>query len=251
MKIMRWELWEPWYEKIADRLKLDRNADEEAAKLLDGLLPKPKIKAIEKIVRGHDCIVFGAGPSLDEDLRKLKRAGHLDKVLISADGATSAVMQYRDPEIIVTDLDGAVEDQLDAWRRGSWLVVHGHGDNLGQVRKFVPKLKERIIGTTQVKPFGKLFNFGGFTDGDRAAFTAHELGSSNIFLVGMDLGSKIGKHSGIKVSKRKLMKLDICGELLSWLAGDLGAHIVNMTTAGEPIDSIQNKPILSEFLCLK
>ena len=131
---MRWELWGPWYDKIVDRLKLDKKADKEAAKLLDSFLPEPDIKTIGKIIRGRDCIVFGAGPSLEEDLKRLKREGYLNKVLISADGATSAVMKYRDPEIIATDLDGAVDDQLEAWHRGSWLVVHGHGDNVPQIR---------------------------------------------------------------------------------------------------------------------
>jgi uncharacterized Rossmann fold enzyme len=167
----------------------------------------------------------------------------LDKTLIAADGATSAVLEYRDPEIIVTDLDGIVKDQLEAWQRGTWMVVHAHGDNVVQVRKMVPKLKERIIGTTQVEPFGRLYNFGGFTDGDRAAFMAHELGAKRIYLAGMDLGSKIGKHSGDKDVKRKLIKLKICGELLAWLAGELGANITNLTSKGEEIPNVRREEL--------
>jgi len=234
MKIMRWELWEPWYNKIAERLKLDKKADEDAAELLDGLLPRPDIKKIEKMILRNDCVVFGAGPSLDENLKMLKNTGYLRKVLISADGATSAVMKYRNPDVIVTDLDGNVEDQLRAWRLGAWIIVHAHGDNIVQVRNFLPMIKERIIGTTQVKPFGKLFNFGGFTDGDRAAFMAHELGSPRIFLAGMDLGPKIGKYSGKKDRERKLIKLEICGELLSWLSDELGANVVDLTKDWKP-----------------
>ena len=240
---MRWELWEPWYDRIADRLKLDKKADLAASKLLNSLLPAPDIQGVGKIIGGRNCIVFGAGPSLDEDLKRLEKAGRLDDVLISADGATSAVMKYRRPEVIVTDLDGVVEDQLEVWKHGSWLVVHGHGDNVAHIREFVPAVKERIIGTTQAKAFGRLFNFGGFTDGDRAAFMAHELEAGKISLAGMDLGPRIGKHSGNKDFKRKLMKLEICGELLSWLAGDLGAPIVNLTSSGKKIDSIQNESI--------
>jgi uncharacterized Rossmann fold enzyme len=117
------------------------------------------------------------------------------------------------------------------------MVVHAHGDNITQVRRILPKLSERVIGTTQVEPFGKLYNFGGFTDGDRAAFIAHELGASKIWLAGMDLGTKIGKRSGDKDVKQKLIKLAICGELLAWLAGELNANIVNLT-GGEPIPNI-------------
>jgi len=235
---MRWEIWKPWYGQIAERLKLNQGADEDAAKVLDGFLPSPDIQKLTNIIRGHECVVFGAGPSLDIDLKKLERAGYLNKVLIAADGATSAVLRYRNPEIIVTDLDGLVDDQLEAWRQGSWLVVHAHGDNVAQVRKIIPQLNERIIGTTQIEPFGKLFNFGGFTDGDRAAFMAHELGASKMYLAGMDLGTKIGRHSGDKDIKRKLIKLEICRELLTWLAGEFNANLINLTSGGELIPKI-------------
>jgi len=235
---MRWGLWRPWYDEIVRRLNLDIAADEAAAKILNDILPKPEIEKLTSLVKEKECIVLGAGPSLDNDLKKLKRAGLLNKTLIAADGATSAVLEYRNPEIIVTDLDGVVKDQLEAWQRGSWMVVHAHGDNVSQVRKIAPKLKERVVGTTQVEPFGRLYNFGGFTDGDRAAFMAHELGASNIYLAGMDLGSKIGRHSGDKDVKRKITKLKICGELLAWLAGELGAKLINLTSHGEPIPNV-------------
>ncbi|MCS7131557.1 MAG: DUF115 domain-containing protein, partial [Hadesarchaea archaeon] len=182
--------------------------------------------------------------SLDEDLIRLEQAGYLKKVLIAADGATSAVIKYRRPDIVVTDLDGEVEDQLRAWRLGSWLVVHAHGDNLERILNIAPKLKERVVGTTQVKPFGRLYNFGGFTDGDRAAFMAHELQASRIFLAGMDLGKRVGKYSGAKDLARKLVKLAICKELLAWLAGELRAGLVNLTSGGEDIPNVPRESII-------
>ena len=241
---MRWEIWRPCYDRIVRELSLNRKADQDAAEILDKSLPEPELAGLNNIVRGHECIVFGAGPSLDIDLERLERAGFLDKTIIAADGATSAVLKYRNPEIIVTDLDGNVDDQLDAWRHGSWAAVHAHGDNIGQIRKIVPKLKERVIGTTQVEPSGKLYNFGGFTDGDRAAFMAHELGASKIYLAGMDLGTKIGKHSGDKDLSRKLIKLKICKELLAWLAGELKANIVNLTSHGESIPKVPSAVVI-------
>jgi hypothetical protein len=243
---MRWETWKPRYEEIVQRLKLDRRADEGAALALDAILSPPEFSRFESIVRGKDCVVFGAGPSLDGDLERLKRAGLLNKALITADGATSALLRYRRPEIIVTDLDGRVEDQLEAWREGSWLVVHAHGDNVKVVKEVVPKLKERVIGTTQIKPFGKLYNFGGFTDGDRAAFMAHELGASRIYLAGMDLGTEIGRYSGDKNRGRKLIKLEICGELLSWLTRELGAPVVNLTSGGKAIPGVEHMDFSTE-----
>ena len=240
---MRWELWHPWYDDIVRRLGLNRRADRQAAERLNVLLPRPNIQGLKNIIRGRDCIVFGAGPSLDADLERLEPVGFLNKVLIAADGATSAVIKHRNPDIVVTDLDGEVEPQLAAWHRGAWLVVHGHGDNLERVEQVVPNLRERVIGTIQTQAFGKLFNFGGFTDGDRAAFMAHELGASKIYLAGMDLGSKIGRHSGDKDLERKLIKLKICGELLTWLAGELGAELINLTGQGELLPNVPKEKL--------
>lgn len=180
---------------------------------------------------------------MDSDLARLERTGFLNRVLIAADGATSAVIKHRNPDIVVTDLDGEVDSQLAAWHRGAWLVVHGHGDNLELVEQVVPNLQERVIGTIQTRTLGKLFNFGGFTDGDRGAFVAHELGASKIYLAGMDLGQKIGRHSGDKDLKRKLIKLKICGELLAWLAGELGAKLINLTGQGESIPNVPKEEL--------
>lgn len=240
---MHWTLWQPWYNQITEKLKLDKEADHNTAKTLENTLPKPKIINLAKLVNDKECIIFGAGPSLETDLKKIKQANWLNKTLISADGATSAVIKYRNPDIIVTDLDGNINDQLAAWTQGSWLVIHGHGDNLKKVREITPKLDERVIGTTQTKAFGKLHNFGGFTDGDRAAFMARELGASKIYLAGMDLGKKIGRHSGQVEKERKLAKLEICKDLLSWLAEEFGANLVNITTSGKDISQVPREEI--------
>ncbi len=238
---MRWNLWAPQYHRIVEQLGLDQEADRDVAEVLERILLEPDIPGLKEAVSGRDCVVLGAGPSLDEDLEKLERGGWMDKPLISADGATSALVEYRPPDIVVTDLDGNVDDQRTAWRRGSWMVVHAHGDNLEQIHETAPKLGERVIGTTQVEPFGKLYNFGGFTDGDRAAFMAHELGASRIYLAGMDLGEEIGRYSGDKDPERKSIKLGICKELLAWLAGELGAKLINLTSGGENIPNVRRE----------
>jgi hypothetical protein len=217
---------------------IDEEDDKKAAGVLNDLVPTPDIKKISEVLKGRDCVVLGAGPSLEEDLDKLRRARYLDKVLVAVDGATTAVLKYKVPNVIVTDFDGNVQHQLKAWRQGAWLVVHAHGDNIPQLKRIVPQLNERVIGTTQVKPFGKLFNFGGFTDGDRAAFMAHEVGATKIYLAGMDLGSKIGKYSGSKNMDRTLVKLRFCREMLTWLSSDLGARMINLTSHGEQIPRI-------------
>jgi uncharacterized Rossmann fold enzyme len=240
---VHWRVWRPWYTNIVERLGLDPEADLKSAKVLNDIIPNPDVVEIKKLVHGKDCIVLGAGPSIEEDLKKLESRGWMDKLFVSADGATSALLEYRPPDIIVTDLDGNIRDQFKAWRGGSCITLHAHGDNLDKIQEVAPEIDRRVIGTTQVEPFDKLFNFGGFTDGDRAAFMAHELGASRIYLAGMDLGEEIGRYSGDKDLKRKIVKLSICEELLTWLAGDLGAKLINLTTKGENIPKVPREAL--------
>ncbi len=49
----------------------------------------------------------------------------------------------------------------------------------------VPQLGN-IIGSTQVQPLENVFNFGGFTDGDRCVFLAKEFQASGIMMIGFD-----------------------------------------------------------------
>jgi uncharacterized Rossmann fold enzyme len=135
----------------------------------------------------------------------------------------------------VTDLDGRIEDIIEACNRGSIVVIHAHGDNIDAMLKWVPKIMEnneaKVFGTSQVEPSPPVIhNFGGFTDGDRAAFLAEEMDARTITLAGMDLGETIGKYSKDRSSKQlsrqekdkwltnKRTKLRFAKELLEWLA---------------------------------
>jgi len=199
---MRYEEWEGFYKKIREDLGISEEADREAARLLDTLVEPPELERLEGRIREREVALFGAGPSLEE--MKAVPSG----VRISADGATSFLME-RDivPDIIVTDLDGRIEDLVSANERGSLVVVHAHGDNAKLIERHAKKF-ERPLGTTQTRPFGNLLNFGGFTDGDRAAYLAEHFGASRIDLYGMDFGTQIGKYSFSMSSERKLKKLE-------------------------------------------
>lgn len=243
---MKWETWKPRYEEIVKRLELDPEMDRKASEILSDIITESDISEMREKIEGKECIIFGAGPSLEEDLERLDEEGWLGKkVLIATDGATAGVMDYVNPEVIVTDLDGNTDVQLEAWYEGAWMVVHGHGDNIDKIKEFVPKLEERVVGTTQVESTDSLYNFGGFTDGDRAAFLAYELGASKIYLAGMDLGENIGKFSGEFDREEKLVKLSICKDLLSWL-GEMNDNVVNITSGGEDIPNIPQEKITSE-----
>jgi len=56
------------------------------------------------------------------------------------------------------------------------------------------------MGTAQCRPPPGLYNFGGFTDGDRCVFLAQELGAAKIKLVGFD-------YEDESVTPRKKKKL--------------------------------------------
>jgi uncharacterized Rossmann fold enzyme len=81
------------------------------------------------------------------------------------------------------------------------------------VKEMVPKLKS-VIGTTQAAPFDHVYNFGGFSDGDRCVFLAKEFGARSIRIIGFDLDDT-------NVTPKKLKKLKWARKLL----GDLGFNL--------------------------
>jgi uncharacterized Rossmann fold enzyme len=231
--------WLPYYDAIAKDLGIDAEKDTIAARMLaDGLKKNGKIHPrdevlmeLERTIEGKDVLVFGAGPDLEMELDKLvevKRTGGrwkipstAEDVIIAADGATSTIMSRGlVPHIIVTDLDGGTEDQIHCLSRGSIMLVHGHGDNMKTISNIVPRLFGSVLGTTQVDPSegGGLDNFGGFTDGDRAAFTAQHFGARSIMLLGFnfnEVGPKI-TDGGIRISDVDPMESEFKFKKLAW-----------------------------------
>jgi hypothetical protein len=226
------------YEEIAKTLGLDAEADRKAAELLDGLVAEADARRLT-MLKGACVIVFGAGPSLQEDLGRVKAAG-LDRscVLIAAGGAIKALLDAGIiPHVHVTDLDGDAQATLEANKKGCITIVLAHGDNMELVREQVPHLKE-VIGTTQTKPFGRLRNFGGFSDGDRAAYLAEHYGARIIALAGMDFGRKIGEYSGSRDAKFTRKKLTIGKRMLEELVEKSKSKIVNLTEGGVELEGI-------------
>ena len=187
---MDFEQWEPIYLQILDDLGFSRKEDESAALLLSNLLvgtSSADIDVLDTLVRGRDVLVCGNAPCLSNDLDVVDIK---DQLVIAADGATTVLLD-RDviPDIIVTDLDGDIEKEITANKKGSTMVVHAHGDNTKKLLKYVPLMKD-IIGTTQARPLVNVHNFGGFSDGDRCVFLALEFNASSITLAGFDLNDE-------------------------------------------------------------
>lgn len=252
---MDFEKWRPWYERIVAEFGFDRDADQRSADLLDRLLAGKAVdpSEIRHLVEDMTVVIFGCGPSVERNLREFQ-ASTLDgkAVTIAADGATTPVLRTGRfvPDIIVTDLDGRVRDIAEARRKGAIIAVHAHGDNMPALRRWVPVFAS-ALGTTQVEPRTHVHNFGGFTDGDRAAFLAEEARAARIILAGMDLGTVVGKYSkpghaaDFDASPEKARKLSMAKELLTWLASWAEAEILNATGLGEKIEGLKNAPFSS------
>ena len=237
---MEFGLWEKYYTEILDDFGFSRENDEKSAKLLDEILSTEgclTLNDLAEIVGFSDkFIVFGAGPSLKEHVLDLKENYDLkDYVLVSADGATTALIEERiAPDIVATDLDGNIDDILIANIRGANVVIHAHGDNIENIASFTPFF-DNILGTTQAQPVGNLYNFGGFTDGDRALFLAVALGASEIILAGMDFGDIVTKYSRPKLENTlekaddfKKKKLLYAEKFTNWIIENENVEIINL-----------------------
>lgn len=237
---MEFGLWERYYKEILDDFGFSRSDDEKSAKVLDEILAEEgclTLDDLSQIVGFSDkYIVFGAGPSLKEHIIQLKENYDLkDYVLISADGATTALIEEKiAPDIVVTDLDGNMDDILLADLRGANIAVHAHGDNIDKVVRFT-SFFTNVIGTTQSQPVGNVYNFGGFTDGDRAIFLAVALGATEITLAGMDFGDIVTKYSRpnlesdlAEADEFKRKKLMYAETLTQWIIDNEDVKIIDL-----------------------
>ena len=237
---MEFGLWEKYYKEILEDFGFSRENDEESAKLLDEILSTEGCLTLDELGEivgfSNKFIVFGAGPSLKEHILMLKEDYDLkDYILVAADGATTAMVEERiSPDIIATDLDGNLDDILIANLRGANMVIHAHGDNIEKIASLTPFFTS-VLGTTQAQPVGNLYNFGGFTDGDRALFLAVALGAEEIILAGMDFGDIVTKYSRPnlendlgKADEFKKKKLMYASKFTQWIKDNESVKMVNL-----------------------
>ncbi len=222
--------WEPHYLRIVKEFGFSVQEDERAARVLHELGSRKTLCGPVCLGRliAKEVTVVGDGPDLESELIADPPQG----TVITADGATSKLMHTlgRVPDIIVTDLDGDVADQLSANAQGSVAVILAHGDNIDALKRYVPWFSGAIMMTTQSRPFDQVYNFGGFTDGDRAVMLARHFGARRIRLEGFDLSTprpKEGKDPEVK--RRKLEE----ARRLIW---DLNPPEVELTSNFIPSD---------------
>lgn len=206
---MDFQTWDPVYDGLLAAFGYPRDGDEQARDRLgelvaDGELYDPADLALD----GKTVAIAGAGPSLESEAG---RAAGADAVL----AASTAVDRLQDRGVavdaMVTDLDKNPETGRALTESGTPVFVHAHGDNVPAVETHVPTYDHAfVVPTTQAAPTDRVYNFGGFTDGDRAAFTADHLGADELAFVGWDFEDPT-------VAPEKREKLRWAERLLYWL----------------------------------
>ena len=210
--------WKTKFKEIRREFQYRETDDYLSAKKLDSLLKnKLSKKQLQNRISDKTVFIIGAGPSLSKSLTYIKKCKNITKIV--ADGAVRALLE-RDikPDILVTDLDGDLESIKKIGKTKIPILVHAHGDNYDKLE--IVKMFSNVVGTTQTEEFGKMRNFGGFTDGDRCVFLADFFNAKKIVLVGMDFGQEIGKYSKHKVINRriKIKKLKFGKMIIEWFA---------------------------------
>ena len=168
---------------------------------------------------GKNAVVFGA--AVDPENAVFSD----DETVIVADSAVDRLRPDTRVDFVITDLDGDRNRLAQLSASGSILVVHAHGDNIDKLISVFPDLRGQIVISSQVPSFGSITCFGGFTDGDRAAFFAHYLKAPVIRLVGFDFEKPVPKPGTDPETKAK--KLAWTRKLID------GLHSIRKESFGE------------------
>jgi uncharacterized Rossmann fold enzyme len=201
---MNLDIWlNSFYPQILLDFGFSRDEDAKSARILYEL-GKDKLldsSVLELKLAGRNVLVIGG--AVDEtDVEEVLKLS--DWTIITAGKSILKVRTLLPdfiPNIHVTDMEEDNSLLIELEKKGCILVLHAHGDNIDRIRSVVPKLS-RFVATTQSEPFDRIYNFGGFTDGDRAAIIAKTFNAKCIKLVGFDFD----KAEGIKLKKLQWAK---------------------------------------------
>lgn len=245
--------YEQFYPELESKLGYSSEADALARDQLETLLKEKRtesydLRILSDLFENRTVFVFGAGPSLVQDISGLKALLDLNSFpAIAADGAIDALVQSGiHPLICVSDLDSASEKNLVEQSKERILVVHAHRDNTDLLDSLVPKMGPHVFGTTQVEPNRFISNTGGLTDGDRSCYLASAFNPKVVILSGMDFGLREGDYSkdryNVKVSQDRRTKLEIGLKSLEFLiTKSPGSTFINVTAEGEEIKKASKK----------
>ena len=206
---MEYEEWVPAYRSVLAAFGFDQAADERTRNRLATLSAgADPLVAPPATLDGARVAIAGAADSLETDIRSSPTN---DRIVAASEAGHRLAAIGHPPDLIVTDLDGAPEATLSLAHAGVPTVIHAHGDNRAAIDRWVPEFPTgTILPTTQAAPVDAVQNFGGFTDGDRAAFLADHFGAAELVFPGWTFDDPT-------VDATKAEKLQWAARLLYWL----------------------------------
>ncbi len=190
---MDYDIWYPLYNEIIKDFNYSEEEDINSAlalaesRISDDLAPLKMLKG--KRVEIH-------GPLIEKSC--------CDIQIIAGSALTPSLEVGGKPDLLVTDLDGDAKAQQDLNSEGVPAVIHAHGDNIDLIKRWASRFTGHVICTCQCAPPPGIYNFGGFTDGDRAVFIADHFGAKEVILNGWNFDSPA---SGSMKPHIKLKKL--------------------------------------------
>ena len=224
---MEYDEWEPIYEQILADFGYGRAGDEAARDQLRAFAEPFDAERLD--CAGQTVAIAGAGPSLTDELDRARRA---DRVFAASVAAERLAEQGVGVDAMVTDLDKTPAYAARRTREGAVTVIHAHGDNRDALTERLPDCDPaNVLATTQAAPAGPVVNFGGFTDGDRAAYTADALGASELLFLGWDFDDPT-------LSEPKARKLSWAERLLELLERRRGERFAVLAGRRESIDPL-------------
>ncbi|MGN0099027.1 MAG: 6-hydroxymethylpterin diphosphokinase MptE-like protein [Candidatus Methanomethylophilaceae archaeon] len=201
---MRFSDWEPLYLEILGDFGFDRSGDEMSVRILKMVTVNSDLIDDDEFSESfsREVTVFGNAPCLESDIGSKGCSGTL---VASGSSVGRLISMGIMPDIVVTDLDGDIGPQIEASSHGAVTAIHAHGDNGDLVRTYAGLFKGKVILTTQSTPENTVYDFGGFTDGDRAVCMAVHFGADKVHLRGFDYSDPMPKDgSDPEVKLRKL-----------------------------------------------
>lgn len=226
---MNFERWEPVYDAILSDFGYDPEADQHARDRLYATIEDQQTLDVGQLrMDAASVAIAGAGPSLEDDCEMVRTAD----IVVAASTAAGRLREAGlAVDCVVTDLDKHESEVVSLSREEVPVVVHAHGDNIQAIERVVPKVASRVlVPTTQAKPRPPVRNFGGFTDGDRAAFLADAMGATELTFPGWDF-------EDATVGPEKARKLQWAERLLYWLERRRGDHFAVLDGRRNGIDT--------------
>lgn len=210
---MKFEEWEPTYREILADFGYSESEDEDSARLLISLLDRSQMlhdieKALAELISGKSFLIIGPCFSRNKiGTDTYDALQQSSSKLVSVGEGTKTCLEFGIvPSMVFTDLDGFPAADVLANQKGAIVFIHAHGDNRPWLTEWVSRFKRNVVPTCQCRPFRGIYNWGGFTDGDRAYCALAHFGATKIELIGFDFSQPCGnKKFDTTIKMKKLV----------------------------------------------